>query len=143
MDFSQETMWLFLNLRYTKKVAKHNDIGKQGEEVGAQFLMGQGFTILERNKHYGKKEIDILSEKDNVVRIVEVKTVEEGTSVSGEDNFNRDKRRNLRHVLRLLENDNRYEGKRLQIDFLSVTLNFTKREAHCRLVQNVSEDEIG
>jgi putative endonuclease len=132
-------MTLFL---YTLLVAKHNDTGKKGEEVGAQFLMGQGFTILERNKHYGKKEIDILAEKDNVVRIIEVKTVEEGTSVPPDENFTKDKRKNLRHVLRLLEGDSRYEGKRLQIDFLSVVLNFKIREARCRLVQNISNDDL-
>ncbi len=123
-------------------MAKHNDIGKKGEEVGAQFLMGQGFTLLERNRYYGKKEIDMLAEKDNVVRIVEVKTVEKGTSVSGEDNFTRDKRKNLQHVLRLLESNERFHGKRLQIDFLSVVLDFEKREGKCRLVQNVGDTDI-
>ena len=127
---------------YTLLVAKHNDVGKKGEEVGAQFLMGQGFAILERNKHYGKKEIDILAEKDSIVRIVEVKTVEKGTSVSGEANFTRDKRENLRHVLRLLESNERFRGKRLQIDFLSVILDFEKREGKCRLVQNVAGADV-
>lgn len=118
-------------------MAKHNDTGKKGEEIAAQFLVGKGFRILARNKLYGKKEVDLLVEKDTVVRVVEVKTVEKGASVSPEDNLTDEKRKNLEYVLRLLEGDEAFRGKRLQLDFLSIVLDFKKRKADCKLVQNI------
>lgn len=123
-------------------MAKHNEIGKKGEELGAQFLVGKGFRILKRNKLFGKKEIDLLVEKDNVIRIVEIKTIEKGSSVMPEDNFTEDKRQNLKYVLRLIEGDTAFQGKRLQVDFLSVIIDFEKRRADCKLVQNIPLEKI-
>jgi putative endonuclease len=56
-------------------VAKHNETGKIGEEIAANWLVKKGFDVVCRN--YRKKwgELDIVAEKDKVVRFVEVKTV--------------------------------------------------------------------
>ena len=118
-------------------MAIHNELGKKGEEVARQFLSLHGFRILETNKRFGKKEIDILSEKDNVIRIVEVKTTREGSFISPEDNFTKDKLQNLKYVLNLLESSEKFAAMRLQVDFLSVKVNLHTKEAVCRLVQNI------
>lgn len=50
-------------------------IGKQGEEIAKNFLIKQGFEILEMNFRYSKMaEIDIIASKNNVLHFVEVKT---------------------------------------------------------------------
>jgi putative endonuclease len=57
-------------------VARHNEIGAEGEMVAAEFLESKGLTIVDRNfrKPYG--EIDIVArEKSGLIRFVEVKTV--------------------------------------------------------------------
>lgn len=56
-------------------MAKHNEVGKIGEEVACRFLVKHGFRILEQN--YLKKwgEIDIVVQKDNILQFIEVKTV--------------------------------------------------------------------
>ncbi len=55
-------------------MAKHYDLGIQGEETAANYLAAQGYQILERNWRFGKDEIDIIAEYDNFLVIVEVKT---------------------------------------------------------------------
>lgn len=47
--------------------------GKEGENIAAELLLGQGHTIIERNFRIQKGEIDIISEKENVLYFTEVK----------------------------------------------------------------------
>ncbi|MFN3757193.1 MAG: YraN family protein [Flavobacterium sp.] len=55
-------------------MAEHNDIGKLGEEIAANYLDQQGYEILERNWKFEKAEVDILAQKDDFLVAVEVKT---------------------------------------------------------------------
>ncbi len=56
-------------------MADHNELGTFGEELATQFLLREGYTILERNWTFQKAELDIIAqkEKDTIV-FVEVKT---------------------------------------------------------------------
>ncbi len=64
-----------LNFDIFKEMATHNDLGKLGEEIAAQYLMKNGYTILRRNFFFNKAEIDIIAQKEeNTVVMVEVKT---------------------------------------------------------------------
>lgn len=56
----------------TKKNYKQR-IGTQGEDLACDFLQKKGYAILERNFRFGKKEIDIIAQKDNTIIFVEVK----------------------------------------------------------------------
>ena len=55
-------------------MAYHNELGKIGEQLAADYLTRNGYTILERNFIYQKAEIDIIAQKDDTISIVEVKT---------------------------------------------------------------------
>lgn len=55
-------------------MAEHTDLGNEGEEVAADYLLNNGYRILERNWRYNKKEIDIIAKGDGYLVIVEVKT---------------------------------------------------------------------
>lgn len=55
-------------------MAKHNELGKKGEELAVQFLQKNNYKILERNWRFKKAEVDIIAQKDTVLAIVEVKT---------------------------------------------------------------------
>jgi putative endonuclease len=55
-------------------MAHHNELGKLGEDVAVDFLVRNGYVLLERNFVHQKAEIDIIAEKDNTIIIVEVKT---------------------------------------------------------------------
>lgn len=55
-------------------MAEHNDLGKLGEELAADFLIKEGYTILNRNWTFEKAEIDIIAQKAEILAVVEVKT---------------------------------------------------------------------
>ncbi len=55
-------------------MAKHNQLGKTGEEIAAKHLLGKGYSILERNWYYSHDEIDIIASHGDWLVIVEVKT---------------------------------------------------------------------
>ncbi len=48
-------------------------IGRTYEQRAAQFLKGNGFTIIEENWQAAHKEIDLVARKDDLVVFVEVK----------------------------------------------------------------------
>ena len=50
-------------------------IGKYGEDIAKDFLIKNGFEILETNYRYSKiAEIDIIAKKKNILHFIEVKT---------------------------------------------------------------------
>jgi putative endonuclease len=55
-------------------MAKHNDLGKLGEELAVEFLLKNGYMILQTNFVFQKAEIDIIAQKDNLLAVIEVKT---------------------------------------------------------------------
>jgi len=51
-------------------MASHNDLGKKGEEKAGLYLRANGYEVLETNYRYGKREIDIICRKDDVLIFV-------------------------------------------------------------------------
>ena len=61
-------------------MAAHNDLGHKGEDMAAKYLQEQGYFILERNwMNKGRKELDIIATKDDIIVFVEVKTRKVGS----------------------------------------------------------------
>ncbi|MEX0934069.1 MAG: YraN family protein [Candidatus Paceibacterota bacterium] len=56
-------------------MAKHNEVGRVGENIAKRFLENKGFNIVELN--YRKKwgEIDIVAKKNDILHFIEVKTI--------------------------------------------------------------------
>jgi putative endonuclease len=48
--------------------------GLDGESLAAEYLIGKGYEILERNCRYGRGEVDLIVRKGNWLIFVEVKT---------------------------------------------------------------------
>ncbi|MFT4665942.1 MAG: putative endonuclease [Polaribacter sp.] len=55
-------------------MAKHNELGKRGEEIARKFLEDKGHAILEINYRFGRAEIDLISRCDDLLIFTEVKT---------------------------------------------------------------------
>ena len=55
-------------------MAAHNELGKKGEDLAADFLASQGFHIVSRNWRFRQKEIDIVAFDGPTLVFVEVKT---------------------------------------------------------------------
>jgi len=63
-------------------MAKHNELGKIGEDLAEKYLRQKGYEILKRNWHFSHDEIDIVARDGDWLVIVEVKT--RTTDVFGE-----------------------------------------------------------
>lgn len=57
-------------------MAKHNDLGKWGEDLAQDYLVKKGYTICNRDWHLGKRDVDIIALTPDMLTtvFVEVKT---------------------------------------------------------------------
>lgn len=127
-------------------MAKHNEIGKIGEDIAEMYLRKNGYSIVARNfrKPYG--EIDVIAERGAVIHFVEVKTVsrEIPNGISRETNdYRPEEQVNPAKLKRLERAISAYvaefrEDREYQIDVIGVLLDEKRRIARCRLFENVS-----
>ena len=118
-------------------MARHNDLGKKGEELAAGWLTGKGFTILHRNWRYGRNEVDIIAVRRDIYHFIEVKTGSTMLYGHPEERVSRKKIRNLMQGamawLRLCPG-----RKRVQYDVLSISMAKDK-EPEYLLIEDVYE----
>lgn len=76
-------------------MASHNELGALGEQIACEYLIKQGYQILERNWSNGHKEIDIIAKDGDTIVIVEVKTRQSTFLVEPEIAVDVYKQRNL------------------------------------------------
>ncbi|MFD2100558.1 YraN family protein [Flagellimonas iocasae] len=55
-------------------MGKHNEFGKQGEQLAVEFLVGEGYQICTRNYRFAKAEIDIIARHGETLAVIEVKS---------------------------------------------------------------------
>lgn len=79
-------------------MAQHNEVGKEGEEIAALWLVQNGFQLLHRNWRYSYFEIDIIAKKNNTLHIVEVKMRQGDYFGNPEDSVTRKKFRKLQRA---------------------------------------------
>jgi len=66
-------------------MAEHNEIGIAGEAKARQYLMEEGYLILETNWRWHRNELDIIAQKDQTLVVVEVKSRTEDFLLAPED----------------------------------------------------------
>lgn len=81
-------------------MARHNEFGREGEEVAARYLLNQGYHLLERNWRTGHLEIDLIAEWWGEIVFVEVKSRRNEAFSPAALAVDRDKRDNLLHAAR-------------------------------------------
>ncbi len=88
---------LCIDLKRYHEMARHNELGRSGEEIAVAFLMRKGYVILERNWYLKHLELDIICRKGELLVVVEVKT-RRGEEEHPEELLCFRKRRNIRRA---------------------------------------------
>jgi putative endonuclease len=120
-------------------------VGQIGEEVASQFLERKGFKVVERNYRKPWGEIDIVVEKGEEVRFVEVKTVTRETSSGVTREIDAYSPEEMAHAAKLrkvartaeLYMESRNDHRDFQIDVVTVILDEHTRQARCRHYEQV------
>ena len=112
-------------------MASHNELGALGEQIACDYLLEQGYQILERNWSNGHKEIDIVAKYGDTIVIVEVKTRQSTYLVEPEIAVDVFKQRNLIWAANSYVNRNQYDlDVRFDIISIVVDKNNEKRIEH-------------
>ena len=108
-------------------MAEHNELGKRGEEVAANYLQEKGFKILETNWRFGRNELDLVTRDGETLVIVEVKTRHSNTLVEPEMAVNREKQRAIIRSANAYVKIKRWEQE-TRFDIISILINGERKE---------------
>ncbi|MBI2482521.1 MAG: YraN family protein [Candidatus Vogelbacteria bacterium] len=118
-------------------------IGLKGEEVAANYLKSQGFTIIGQNVWNKWGEIDLVAKQGSKWHFVEVKTVTRETFsretevFSPEDQLHPGKLRRLARSVEIYLLKNNLDEIDWQIDGLLVYLKPNRETLHVELVEDI------
>ena len=129
------------------RLRKH--VGRLGEEIASQLLIKKGFKILDRNYRKPWGEIDIIAEKDNVVRFVEVKAISreilpdslEEIDYRPEEMVTKEKLKKVGRTATLFM-ETMHDLREYQIDVVGVILSESTKTARCRLFEQALEENL-
>ena len=57
-------------------MSREISLGRRGEDLALEYLLGRGYLLLERNWRWNHKEIDLIMESPEVIHFIEVKTLQ-------------------------------------------------------------------
>ncbi len=75
-------------------MARHNDDGKRAEQIAKEFLVDNGYHILEENWRFKRAEVDLIASINNTIVFIEVKA-RSGTGFGLPEDFVDDKKQKL------------------------------------------------
>ena len=116
--------------------------GQLGENLACQYLVKNGYRILDRNFAYyskgGKKlgEIDIIAKKEKEIVFIEVKTQKPSKSFFPEDKVNKRKLQRIKKLAEIWLDKHKLTAP-FSIDVITLSLDFQKRKAKIAHFKNV------
>ena len=109
----------------------NREFGNKGEDLACEYLIKNGYEILERNKHFSKLcEIDIIAKFKNKVVFVEVKTRKSDAFGPPMEAISRGKYNNIKIGVLSYVQENKI--KNYQIDAIGITLQPTLKIQHLK-----------
>lgn len=118
-------------------MARHNQVGSDGESAAADYLKGLGWTIVMRNFRRPYGEIDIVArETRGKLVFVEVKSVSHETGIRPEENLHRAKLRRLKNIIQVYLSSKGHTGD-WRFDVIIVFLNPHNKAAKIRHLEDV------
>ena len=116
-------------------MASHNQMGKEAEEMAVTFLEKNGYEILHCNWRHSRYEIDIIAKKNELLRIIEVKSLKSAGVRYPEEGVTKKKFNFLIKAADEFLFQNR-QYKHVQFDILSIVLN-PQNEPEFFLIEDV------
>lgn len=111
----------------------NREFGNKGEDLACEYLIKNGYKILERNKHFSKLcEIDIIAKLKDKVIFVEVKTRKSNAFGSPMEAITKTKYLNIKTGA--LSYVQEHKIKAFQIDVIGITLEPILKIEHLRNV---------
>jgi putative endonuclease len=100
-------------------MAVHNELGKEAEQMAVKYLTENGYEILFCNWRYSRYEIDIIAKKNELLKIIEVKSLKSSKFRFPEESVTKKKFKNLKRAAEefLFQNQ---QYNHLQFDILSI-----------------------
>lgn len=127
-------------------MAKHNEIGKIGEDIAVKYLIGKDFNIIKRNHLCKIGEIDIVaSDKESLifveVKSKKVKDFDETKQIyfKPEDNMSYEKKIKMKKAIKhylLINNINEYQEK-IEIMLIVVFIKELDKKARIKMYRNL------
>jgi putative endonuclease len=109
----------------------NREFGNRGEDLACEYLIKNGYEILERNKHFSKLcEIDIIAKIKNKVVFVEVKTRKNNLYGAPFEAITKNKYNNIKTGVLSYIQENKIQN--YQIDAIGITLEPKLKIEHLR-----------
>ncbi len=102
-------------------MADHNNTGTEGENLAADYLVKNGFTILHRNWRWGHLEVDAIACRNGKLHFIEVKTRRSNYYGYPEESVTRKKMKFLMKSADQYLHLNK-QWKRIEFDILSIMM---------------------
>ncbi len=116
-------------------MAIHNELGKEAEQMAVNYLLKNGYEILHCNWRHSYYEIDIIAKKNDLLRIIEVKSLKTSQLRYPEESVTKKK---FKYLLKAADEFlfQHQEYRHVQFDILSITIN-PEREPEFFLIEDV------
>lgn len=103
-------------------MAKHLDLGVNGEVLAERFLAAQGLRIVDRRVRYARGEIDLVAKNGDEWVFVEVKTRKSVSSGTAAESFTHAKARRMRRAVEMYVYENNLADAVLRCDFIAIDI---------------------
>lgn len=114
-------------------MARHNELGKSGEDAAIKYLEDHDYVIRHRNWRKGHLELDIVAAKNNMLIVVEVKTRSNDVFAKPEDAVNLKK---IKHLVRAADTYIKLFQLDAQVRFDIMTLTGTPNRFHIEHIKD-------
>ena len=108
-------------------MSKNIELGSQGERLAHDFLVNQGYKILEKNWRSGKAEVDLIAIHAKTVIFIEVKTRSSNFFAQPESSVDANKQKLMAKAAGDYLAQNNLEGE-IRFDVISIILKGSKNE---------------
>ena len=104
---------------YSLQMAAHNELGKWGEDLAAEYLKEKGYEIIERDWKSGHHDLDIIAKDGSTLVVVEVKTRRSRFYGDPEEAVDYRKRQSLQSAINHYVKSH-YGSRHLRFDIISI-----------------------